>query len=66
MDVMITKENTARLYTEEEIKKLLKQCWEASYDYTEQVFRINSGLSNFDKPTYLNKNEWINKKISEL
>ena len=39
---------------------------EASYDYTEQVFRINSGLSNFDKPTYLNKNEWINKKISEL
>ena len=35
MDVMITKENTAKLYTEEEIKKLLKQCWEASHDYTE-------------------------------
>ena len=65
MDVIITKENTTRLYTEEVIK-LLRQCWEASYDYTEQVFRINSGLSNFDKPTYLNKNEWINKKISEL
>lgn len=57
MDIIISKKK---------LIKLLEQTWEQSSDYTDQVSRINSGLSNFDKPTEMNKTEFINSKIKKL
>lgn len=51
---------------EKKFQKLLKECWEASYDYCEQLNRINQGLSNFDKPTLPNKKQFINNSLKKF
>jgi hypothetical protein len=47
------------------IEKILKDCWNASYDYHEQLYRINCGLSNFNIPTYPNKNQYIKNSMKK-
>lgn len=51
-------------YSEEEVTRLLNECWDASRDYTDQIIRISIGLSNFSQPTLPNKTKWFeeNKK----
>ena len=49
-----------------ELEKLLKECWEAADSYREQLDRIWAGNSNYDKPTYPNKKEWIENKLKDL
>lgn len=56
---------SCHVYTSREVKKLLKQCWKASHEYADQVIRIVSGLSNFDKPTLPDRKTWINQTLKK-
>jgi hypothetical protein len=49
----------------DDLIEMLGNCWDASDDYREQLDRINGGTSNFDKPTYPTKEEWINKILKK-
>jgi len=57
--INLIKEN----FTHDEVEKLLNKCWNAADSYREQLERINSGYSNYDKPTKLNKKQWIKKNL---
>lgn len=43
----------------DKLNELLRNCWDSSSDYRDEFDRINNGLSNFDKPTYPNFDEWV-------
>jgi len=53
-----------KIFTEDQVLKLLDECWEAADDYRDQIERIASGRSNFDKPTLPDKEEWIKENLN--
>ena len=40
--------------------------WDASYDYTEQLDRINNGHSNLSVPSYPDKDEFLDGILKKL
>lgn len=56
-------ENNNVLYSKDDVKKLLNECWDAADSYREQLDRIYSGMSNFDKPTLPNRKKWILNRL---
>lgn len=56
-------ESIKNSWNREEVEKLLDDCWEASDEYNDQLTRISVGLSNFDKPTYPDKETWIKQNL---
>ena len=57
---------TQKMYTEEEVEKLLRKCWNAADDFREELDRICAGHSNFSTPHSPNFKKWFeqNKKKS--
>lgn len=49
------------LFTEEELKVFARRCWNASDDFREELDRIMSGNSNFDKPHSPNFKQWFDE-----
>lgn len=62
---IIKKPETITL-SKKDLIKLLKESWDSSSDYTDEVNRIGSGLSNFDTPHYKDFNKWIKEKVKTL